>query len=201
MGPTGFFIVDASTGHNYWASCISYYFYADDSQLHLLIKPTDLSMLYSLQDCLLDVKYWMTKTQCRRNRFVFWPSTYNRNVSTKIWILSSNAVIYFSLVFFSLLKHFVLLFSNCCLLYKYSYILLLLYGLSTLYMLQYVVCVEAILFVAIDVHAYMCLCMYTCTHTLIQRWVMFKCVCLCCKLIQQTRKTLCCGRHESESVL
>lgn len=34
--------------------------YADDTELYVPVKPTDLSMLSSLQKCLVDVRNWIT---------------------------------------------------------------------------------------------------------------------------------------------
>ncbi len=60
LGPILFSLYMLPLGEVIHRHGISFHCYADDTQLYLPVKPTDLSMLSSLQDCLSDIKNWMS---------------------------------------------------------------------------------------------------------------------------------------------
>ena len=46
---------------------VFFHCYADDTQLYVPVQPTDLSMLSSLQDWIVDIKNWMNKNFLQSN--------------------------------------------------------------------------------------------------------------------------------------
>ena len=47
---------------------LSYHFYADDSQLYLSVKPTNINdLVFSLENCISEVKDWMSKNKLKLN--------------------------------------------------------------------------------------------------------------------------------------
>ena len=55
-------IVDIINAHN-----LSSMSYADDTQLYVLIKPSDRSKLSKLEECIHDIRAWLTENKLMLN--------------------------------------------------------------------------------------------------------------------------------------
>ena len=67
LGPILFSLYMLPLGQIFLKHGVSFHFYADDTQIYLPLRPSDPSRLSSLNDCLSDVKNWMSNNFLQLN--------------------------------------------------------------------------------------------------------------------------------------
>ena len=67
LGPILFCLYMLPLGHIFQKHGVSFHFYADDTQIYLPLRPSDPNRLTSLNDCLSDVKNWMSNNFLQLN--------------------------------------------------------------------------------------------------------------------------------------
>ena len=88
LGPLLYTLYTVPLGCIIKSHSLNYHFYADDSQLYLSIKPSNINdLVYSLEKCLLEVRNWMSINKLKLNdekteTILINPKKYDVNVSS-----------------------------------------------------------------------------------------------------------------------
>ena len=88
LGPLLYTLYTAPLGFIIKSHNLNYHFYADDSQLYLSIKPSNVNdLVFSLEKCILEVKDWMEKNKLKLNEektevVLINPKNYDVNISS-----------------------------------------------------------------------------------------------------------------------
>ena len=88
LGPLLYTLYTAPLGFIIKSHNLNYHFYADDSQLYLSIKPSNVNdLIFSLEKCILEVKDWMEKNKLKLNDektevVLINPKNYDVNISS-----------------------------------------------------------------------------------------------------------------------